>query len=102
MSCLRRIGQLLSIVMVLSLTFGSFGAVGMAAEDNTNKDVKEEPNKQKEPSKKEPMRVDDLPKPIPNALKKMKEVGDDVGDAITRGAGKVGRATKKAIEGDGK
>jgi hypothetical protein len=98
---LKRVGQVLAVVTMVSLTFGSFGVVALAADEAKNdaagnKDVKEEP------AKKGPMRVDDLPKPIPKALKKMKEVGDDFGDAITRGAGKVGRATKKAIEGNGK
>jgi hypothetical protein len=93
MSLRRRLVQFVSVAIVSSFTFGSIG-IALAEETPSKED--------NQATMKKPLKVDDLPKPVPKALKKMKEVGDDVGEAISKGASKAAGATKKALKGDGK
>jgi hypothetical protein len=96
MSLRRRLVQFLSVAIVCSF---AFVAIGVVLADETPATPSSE---DKQATMKEPLKVDDLPKPVPKALKKMKEVGDEVGEAITRGASKAAQATKKALKGDSK
>ncbi|MGH7230422.1 MAG: hypothetical protein ACREJU_03580 [Nitrospiraceae bacterium] len=45
------------------------------------------------------LKVKDLPKPIPQAMDKIKEVGDEVGKGITKAAAEAAAAVNKAIKG---
>lgn len=46
------------------------------------------------------LRVDDLPKPIPQAMDKVKEVGNEVGRGISKAAGTTADAVQKTVKGD--
>jgi hypothetical protein len=46
------------------------------------------------------VRVDDLPKPIPQVMEKVKEVGNEVGKGISKAAGTAADAVHKAVQGD--
>ena len=46
------------------------------------------------------MRVDDLPKPIPQAMDKVKEVGNEVGKGISKAASAAADAVNKAAKGE--
>lgn len=46
------------------------------------------------------MRVDDLPKPIPQAMDKVKEVGNEVGKGISKAASTAAGAMNKAVKGE--
>ena len=46
------------------------------------------------------MRVDDLPKPIPHVMDKVKEVGDEVGKGISKAASTTAGAVNKAVKGE--
>jgi hypothetical protein len=93
MSLRRSLVYFMSVAIVCSFAFVSIG-IALAEDTPSSED--------KQATMKKPLRVDDLPKPVSKALKKMKEVGDDVGEAISRGASKAAGATKKALKGDGK
>lgn len=46
------------------------------------------------------LRVDDLPKPIPQVMEKVKEVGNEVGKGISKAASTTADAVNKAVKGD--
>lgn len=46
------------------------------------------------------VRVDDLPKPIPQVMEKVKEVGNEVGKGISKAASSTADAVNKAVKGD--
>jgi hypothetical protein len=46
------------------------------------------------------VRVDDLPKPIPQVMEKVKEVGDEVGKGISKAASTTADAVNKTVKGD--
>jgi len=46
------------------------------------------------------MRVDDLPKPIPHVMDKVKEVGNEVGKGISKAVGTTAGAVNKAVKGE--
>lgn len=46
------------------------------------------------------VRVDDLPKPIPHVMDKMKEVGTEVGKGISKAASTTAGAVNKAVKGE--
>jgi hypothetical protein len=46
------------------------------------------------------LRVKDLPKPIPEAMEKIKEIGNEVGKGITKAAGEGAEAVKKTLKGN--
>jgi hypothetical protein len=46
------------------------------------------------------VRVDDLPKPIPQAMEQLKRIGNTVGDEISKAASKTAGAVNKAIKGN--
>ncbi len=46
------------------------------------------------------VRVDDLPKPIPQVMEKVKEVGNEVGKGISKAASTTADALNKAVKGD--
>lgn len=46
------------------------------------------------------LRVDDLPKPIPQVMEKVKEVGSEVGKGISKAASTTADAVNKAVKGD--
>lgn len=46
------------------------------------------------------VRVDDLPKPIPQVMEKVKEVGNEVGKGISKAASTTAEAVNKAVKGD--
>ena len=45
------------------------------------------------------VRIDDLPTPIPQALEKIKEVGNEVGKGISKATGAAAEGVNKAIKG---
>lgn len=45
------------------------------------------------------VRIDDLPAPMPQALEKIKEVGNEVGKGISKATGAAGEGVNKAIKG---
>jgi len=45
------------------------------------------------------VRIDDLPKPIPQAMEKIKEVGNEVGKGISKATGAAAEGVNKAIKG---
>jgi hypothetical protein len=46
------------------------------------------------------VRVDDLPKPIPQVMDKVKEVGNEVGKGISKAASTAAGAMNKAVKGE--
>ena len=46
------------------------------------------------------LRVEDLPKPIPQVMDKVKEVGNEVGKGISKAAGTTADAVQNAVKGD--
>jgi hypothetical protein len=46
------------------------------------------------------VRVDDLPKPIPQVMDKVKEVGNEVGKGISKAASTAAGAVNKAVKGE--
>ena len=50
--------------------------------------------------KKKPLRVEDLPKPIPEAMDALKRGGNAVGEAISKGSAEAARGVKKALDTD--
>ncbi|HJU04421.1 MAG TPA: hypothetical protein VJ692_04660 [Nitrospiraceae bacterium] len=46
------------------------------------------------------LRVKDLPKPIPEAMNKIQQVGNEVGKGISKAAGEGAEAVKKALKGN--
>jgi hypothetical protein len=44
-----------------------------------------------------PLRVEDLPKPVPKVLDKLKKVGNEVGEEISKASSKTASALKKAF-----
>jgi hypothetical protein len=46
------------------------------------------------------IRVDDLPKPIPQVMEKIKEVGNEAGKGISKAASTTADAVNKAVKGD--
>lgn len=46
------------------------------------------------------VRVDDLPKPIPQVMEKVKKVGNEVGKGISQAASTTAGAVNKAVKGD--
>jgi hypothetical protein len=46
------------------------------------------------------LRVDDLPAPIPLALEKVREVGNEVGKGISKATGVAAEGVNKAIKGN--
>ncbi|MBA2252215.1 MAG: hypothetical protein H0W13_05850 [Nitrospirales bacterium] len=46
------------------------------------------------------VRVDDLPKPIPQVMEKVKEVGNEVGKGISKAASTTADVVNKAVKGD--
>jgi hypothetical protein len=44
--------------------------------------------------------VKDLPTPIPEAMEKIKEIGNEVGKGITKAAGEGAEAVKKTLKGN--
>ncbi|WP_447978533.1 hypothetical protein [Candidatus Nitrospira bockiana] len=45
------------------------------------------------------LRVDDLPKPIPQAMEKIKQVGNEAGKGISKAASEAAGAVNKAVKG---
>jgi hypothetical protein len=46
------------------------------------------------------VRVDDLPKPIPQVMEKVKEVGNEVGKGLSKAASTTADAVNKAVKSD--
>jgi hypothetical protein len=46
------------------------------------------------------VRVDDLPKPIPQIMDKVKEVGDEVGKGLSKAASTTAGTVNKAVKGE--
>lgn len=46
------------------------------------------------------IRVDDLPKPIPQIMDKVKEVGDEVGKGLSKAASTTAGTVNKAVKGE--
>lgn len=46
------------------------------------------------------VRIDDLPKPIPQAMDKVKEVGNEVGKGLSKAASTTADAVNKAVKGE--
>jgi hypothetical protein len=53
-----------------------------------------------ESENKKPLRVEDLPKPIPEAMDALKRGGNAVGEAISKGSAEAARGVKKALDSD--
>lgn len=51
-----------------------------------------------EAEKKKPLKVEDLPKPIPEAMDALKRGGNAVGEAISKGSAEAARGVKKALD----
>ncbi|MBM4123135.1 MAG: hypothetical protein FJ249_11165 [Nitrospira sp.] len=81
------------IVVLLALTTGLL-TFASAAETGDKPAAKEGE------SKKGSLRVQDLPKPIPQVMDKIKEVGNEVGKGISKAASEGAKAVNKAVKGD--
>ncbi len=62
--------------------------------------AEDKPAARESESKKGSLRVQDLPKPIPQVMDKIKEVGNEVGKGISKAAGEGANAVNKAVKGD--
>jgi ABC-type Na+ efflux pump permease subunit len=82
---MRRFHRALSIIAALLLVAVS-----------TMPAVAEETEKEK----KKGLRVEDLPKPIPQALDQLQRIGNDVGNELSKAASKTTEAVNKVIKGD--
>jgi hypothetical protein len=60
------------------------------------------PAAKEDESKKGSLRVQDLPKPIPQVMDKIKEVGNEVGKGISKAASEGAKAVNKAVKGNEK
>ncbi len=49
--------------------------------------------------KKGGLRTEDLPKPIPEVMEKIKEVGNEAGKGVTKAGSAIGEAVNKAVKG---
>ena len=83
-----------SIALVLSLSVGAF-VLSPAAETEREKTTQQEGGTKKGPS----LRVDDLPKPIPEVMDAIKRVGDEVGKGISKATSAGAEAVNKAVKG---
>ncbi len=82
------------IALVLSLSVGPF-VPSHAAETEGEKTTQQGEGTKKGFS----LRVDDLPKPIPEAMDAVKRVGDEVGKGISKATSAGAEAVNKAVKG---
>lgn len=72
-------------VTVALLLMVTSGAVSLLSAEDADK-------------KSKPLRVEDLPKPIPQAMDQLKRIGNDVGNEISKATSKTAEAVKKAMK----
>lgn len=81
------------IAALLTLTTGLLTFASAA-------ETEDKPAAKESESKKGSLRVQDLPKPIPQVMDKIKEVGNEVGKGISKAAGEGAKAVNKAVKGN--
>mgnify|MGYP007073293239 FL=1 len=64
--------------------------------------AEEDPQKPSENTQKEGLglKVDDLPKPVPDIMKSIQRIGNEVGDGISKATSEGAKAIKKAVSSD--
>lgn len=90
-----RITACLALLFALTLSHGVVGVAPLQPDVALAKEKEEK-------SKKEGLRVDDLPKPIPAFMKSIQRVGNSVGKAVTRASSEGASAVKKLVTEDEK
>lgn len=91
-----RLWSAASTVIALSLVL----SLGPVARSPAAEAGEKAATKQEDAKKKGPLRVQDLPKPIPEVMETMKSVGNNVGNEIPKATSKVADAIKKAVKGN--